>query len=249
MTLSRRVTRFVPLFLFALAVSALGVSHAAAQATLQSDKADYYPGETAVLTGTGFAPGEDVALQVRHNDATPDSGEAHASWSVVADESGSFTSDWVVCGDDCLGSSLLATADGQTSGLHAEVTFTDSPKVGSVVLGAQAGSLCAGTAGSVSFPVTVKRGTGSGSNGNFIATMTATGLPAGVTPVFTPNPIQVVSQADSASGTLTLSTTALTSSGSFSFHVKATTSASDTAGTNATLTIDLEKQETTTPAN
>src|SRR5690242_13372837 len=131
MTLSRRSAGFVRIVSLAFALSlqaAFGVSMAAAQATLQSDQADYYPGDNAILSGTGFAAGEDVAIQVRHNDATPDSGQAHSSWTVTADASGSFTTTWVVCGDDCLGSSLLATADGQTSGLHAEVTFTDSPK-------------------------------------------------------------------------------------------------------------------------
>src|SRR5690349_2334419 len=124
MTQSRRSAGFVGVvsFAFALALQAgFGVSMAAAQAALQVDKADYYPGEAALLSGSGFAAGEEVALQVRHNDATPDSGEAHASWSVTADETGSFTTYWLVCGDDCLGSSLLATADGQASGAHAEV--------------------------------------------------------------------------------------------------------------------------------
>src|SRR6185295_7733214 len=236
-------------FGFALAfLASWGASEAAAQATLQTDKPDYYPGETAVLSGSGFTPGEEIAIQVRHHDATPDSGEAHASWSVNADENGSFTTDWVVCGDDCLGSTLLATADGQTSGLHAEVVFTDSPKVGSVVLGPQVGSLCSGTGGSVTYTFTVKRGSGSGSNGNFTATMLATGLPATVTPVFAPNPITVVSQADSASGTLTLTSTNATPGAVTAFHVRASTSASDTAGTNATLTIN-QGPAITCPAN
>ncbi|HZI89981.1 MAG TPA: HYR domain-containing protein, partial [Candidatus Polarisedimenticolia bacterium] len=238
MTLPRQSAQLARVLFLALLVIACSASHAAAQATLTTDKADYYPGEVAILTGSGFAPGEEVAIQVLHHDATPDSGEAHAAWSVAADESGSFTTDWVVCGDDCLGSSLLATADGQTSGLHAEVAFTDSPKVGAVVVGPQSGSLCSGTAGSVSFAVTVKRGSGSGSSGNFLATMTTSGLPGTVTSVFTPDPIQIVSQADSASGTLTLTTTAATPGGTFAFRVKASTSASDTAGTAATLTIN-----------
>src|SRR2546427_10416308 len=124
---SKRSGRRLPFLCFALLLSLqalVGVSLAAAQATFQADKDDYYPGDIALLTGSGFSPGEEIAVRVGHADATPDSGVAHASWTVTADETGSFVTSWEVCGDDCLGSHLLATADGRSSGLHAEAACT-----------------------------------------------------------------------------------------------------------------------------
>src|SRR5439155_3138784 len=42
---------------------------------------DYHPNSTALITGTGFAAGEAVQLQVLHTDGTPSPG--HAPWFVV----------------------------------------------------------------------------------------------------------------------------------------------------------------------
>jgi hypothetical protein len=96
--------------------------------TLVTDKPDYPPGDTAILTGTGFQPGEIITLQVHHaeSDSIPDTGEDHFQWYVAADSSGNFVTKWHVCEDDCAGATLLATADGNVSGRHAEVLFTDA---------------------------------------------------------------------------------------------------------------------------
>ncbi len=40
--------------------------------TLVSDQADYAPGTTATLTGSGFQPNEVVTMQVLHYDGTSD---------------------------------------------------------------------------------------------------------------------------------------------------------------------------------
>ncbi|WP_348811135.1 YDG domain-containing protein, partial [Flavobacterium maritimum] len=100
-------------------------STAFGQATVTTDQPDYAPGSTCTITGSGFLPGETVTLQVMHADETPNDGEEHFLWDVIADENGNFVTTWHVCEDDCLGSTLKATADGETSGLHAEVIFTD----------------------------------------------------------------------------------------------------------------------------
>jgi Bacterial surface protein, Ig-like domain/HYR domain/FlgD Ig-like domain/PKD domain len=94
---------------------------------LTSDKLDYFPGETATFIGSGFQPGENVEMLVVHADTVSNTGEDHGSWVVAADEQGSFVTTWHVCTDDCAGSTLRATADGVTSGLHAGCMFTDAP--------------------------------------------------------------------------------------------------------------------------
>jgi len=117
---------------------AIGMSHMMAQdssplspptpapSLVGTDKSDYAPGETAVFTGNGFAPGETVILQVLHQDGTSDGGADHQPWRVVADPNGGFQTTWHVCEDDCLGSILRVSADGQTSGLTAAANFSDA---------------------------------------------------------------------------------------------------------------------------
>src|SRR5258706_8034883 len=119
--------------LFILTVlAALFTSAAFPQATLTTNRSDYAPGDTATLTGSGFSPGETVQLKVGHADGTfdNDTSAAHQPWQVTSNESGYFETPWIVPPDqDEAGSFLKATADGQTSGLHAEVLFTDNVTV------------------------------------------------------------------------------------------------------------------------
>ncbi|MBC7687873.1 MAG: hypothetical protein H7211_06805, partial [Aquabacterium sp.] len=121
--MSKKFFTYLSLVFFILMSSALTLQ---GQATLVSDKADYAPGTTAIFTGSGFQPGEQVKLLVLHYDGTSDGGADHQPWMVTADASGNFVTTWHVCEDDCLGSTLRATADGQVSGLHAEAVFTDA---------------------------------------------------------------------------------------------------------------------------
>jgi hypothetical protein len=87
---------------------------------------------------------------------------------VHADYQGAFVTTWqCLRKDDCI--KLDASGDRRRTelGLQAEVLFTDSPKVGSVTVAAQVGTATYGSAGSVTYVVTVNRGSGSGSNGSF----------------------------------------------------------------------------------
>ncbi|MES2863438.1 MAG: HYR domain-containing protein, partial [Bacteroidota bacterium] len=94
--------------------------------TLTSNQSDYYPGEIAIFSGSGFQPNEIVDLVVLHHDETPNTGENHEHWNAFTDEFGNFTTTWIVCTDDCLGSTLRAYAVGLSSNLQAFVEFTDA---------------------------------------------------------------------------------------------------------------------------
>jgi hypothetical protein len=102
--------------------------------SLKSDLPDYGPGEMAQLTGTGFFPNEQVTLQVLHANGTPATGEDHDPWTVTANNLGRFVTTWHVCEDDCINEMLVAFADGNASGQHAEVYFFDSHDCGTGVV-------------------------------------------------------------------------------------------------------------------
>ena len=98
------------------------------QATVTTDKPDYAPLSNAVFTGRGFAPNEEIVLKVKNltqpcNTVSADS--SYLPWTVTADASGNFVTDWTVC--NCPGDSLRLKATGQASGLIAYAFFTDSP--------------------------------------------------------------------------------------------------------------------------
>ena len=103
-----------------------------------TDKADYAPGETAAITGSGFQVGETVQLQVLHTDGTPNTGAGHDPWSVTdggpgdldGQANGNFQTTWFVHPDDSLGSTFLLTAQGNL-GSQASATFTDDVTNGS----------------------------------------------------------------------------------------------------------------------
>src|SRR5207237_3918033 len=128
------------------------------------------------------------------------------------------------------------TATGDVSGLTAQTTFTDSPKVGSIAVGAQSPSTV--TAGnSAAFVVTVGRGT---SNGAFNADLSVTTpLPAGATATFSPNPLVFGSGTNTATATLTITTNVDTpeSLSGTSFTVRASAGGNDRQDLAGTLTV------------
>ena len=92
-----------------------------------TDKQDYYLGETVSIEGWEWTPGETVRLQIVHVDELGDNERPeHQPWEVTADADGNVASVWEIALDgDEAGAALKLTADGQISGAHAEVLFTD----------------------------------------------------------------------------------------------------------------------------
>jgi hypothetical protein len=100
---------------------------AQAQATISTDQLDYPPGSTAIITGTGFQPGEEVELHVHHvgEDSLGTDPQYHQPWTVIADAEGNFTTSWYVPTDgDALGATFNLEAHGNL-GSEAEWIFTD----------------------------------------------------------------------------------------------------------------------------
>jgi hypothetical protein len=189
--------------------------------TIQSDKADYAPGELVTLTGGGWQPGESVHINV--NDTYG------ASWvrnaDVTANANGQITDsfnlpDWFVSDYD-------VTATGTQSGT-ATTTFTDSnpnnvsvasPTNVSVTQGSNAtyGNVSVGFAGSPGLcTVILGIGTPPGTAG-----AGDTGLPAGASPVFG-SPLLTGDKDQTRTSTFAVSTTNSTPTGTYKFHVKVT---------------------------
>ncbi|MDQ6608196.1 MAG: hypothetical protein M3Y85_00020, partial [Bacteroidota bacterium] len=100
--------------------------------TVSTDKLDYPPGATVFITGAGFGSSEKVTLQVVHTDIAPGGTDSqyHQPFVVTTMADGTFTATWRVPTDgDALGASLKLTADGQSSGRHAETFFTDGSEI------------------------------------------------------------------------------------------------------------------------
>lgn len=96
-------------------------------ATVQSDKDDYSPGETVVLSGRGWQPGETVTLRLQEVPAT----HSEHRMTVVADASGNiFNAGYVVEPHD-IGVRFVLTATGSRS--QAQTSFTDGNLASSIV--------------------------------------------------------------------------------------------------------------------
>jgi hypothetical protein len=116
------------------AVVAVGVMAATLLAVVgpwvQTDDWNYVPGETAIITGGGFAAGQPVRLQVVHiqSDGTGEFSEIsafHDPWFADVNESGGFETTWPVP-EDAAGKYMLLRATQESSGLLAEYRFVDA---------------------------------------------------------------------------------------------------------------------------
>lgn len=90
-----------------------------------TDKGDYQPGETAILNGSGFVPGEAVQVQILHASGH-NSGNGHEPFFVTANEAGAFTASWYVDPDDSYRELFKGTAVGLASNVGATAWFWDA---------------------------------------------------------------------------------------------------------------------------
>ncbi|HET9326019.1 MAG TPA: immunoglobulin-like domain-containing protein [Candidatus Eisenbacteria bacterium] len=212
--------------------------------TVSTDKEDYVPGEIVHISGSGWLPGETVMMILFETPENPDV----RMLTAVADSSGSFTNEEFSPVERDMGVTFTLVATGQTSGWTAQTVFTDGPKVGSVSVGSPSTSqLCPGS--TVTYSVTVQRGTGPGSSGNFNAALTVpSGLPAGVTASFSPGSLPFPPGQNTNGSTLTLTSTSATLKGEVSFTVRASNSAMDFAEGAGSLTVDTQAPTASAPA-
>ncbi|MBI2590567.1 MAG: hypothetical protein HYW33_01660 [Candidatus Blackburnbacteria bacterium] len=114
-----------------LAVNSVGAAfaQAAPQPSIYTDKSDYQPGNLVEVSGSGFLPAETVTLKFDEN---PYQHEA-ITLSTTADNNGEIFNHQYQIQDHDLGTKFSLAATGQTSGLVATTTFTDSTRFSSLV--------------------------------------------------------------------------------------------------------------------
>ncbi|MFN6962583.1 MAG: YDG domain-containing protein [Pyrinomonadaceae bacterium] len=90
-------------------------------ATVTTDKLDYAPGQTAVISGTNWQPGEIVEIVLHEDPHT----HTERRLTATADANGAFRANYPVEQHD-LNVTFIVGAKGQSSGRTAQTTFTDA---------------------------------------------------------------------------------------------------------------------------
>src|SRR5262245_16683022 len=124
---------------------------------ISTDQSDYVFGQTALISGSEFAPDEMVQLQVRHTAGTEGSNDdpQNQAWTVQADATGNITATWVVDDPDAIGATYDLTAVGLSSGFTAATQFTDASSIQSATVNG-ATSVAVQGGSSVTINITVK---------------------------------------------------------------------------------------------
>ncbi|HZS52607.1 MAG TPA: YDG domain-containing protein, partial [Bryobacterales bacterium] len=212
-------------------------------ATVMTDKADYQPGDTVLITGSGWTPGETVTLNIVES---PDDGDGPHVLTPTADPAGNISAQFPIEAND-IGIAFTLTATGGTSGLTAQTTFTDTTHLKAIkVLGAQTpnpvvagNSATYGTTASNSIEVDFN------GNGSCPVTLSATGLPTGATAAFAPGSLTGTGTS-SLFSLLTINTTTALSGGTYSFTVRADATGGDCPSESATASASLVVSTATT---
>ena len=95
-------------------------------ATVRSDKADYHPGQTVTITGSGWVPGESVSLTLVESPLL----DVHTLTPVIADGAGNIISTEFIPDINDLDIRFYLTAVGRQS--QAQTSFTDASFTASV---------------------------------------------------------------------------------------------------------------------
>ena len=221
-------------------------------ATVKTNKDDYAPGEPVVITGSGFQPGETVAIKISEDADT----HYDFNYQAVADQFGRFTnSEFAPIEDDTfhhIGMRFYLVASGAAS--QALTTFTDAPKVTSVHMGAQSPDpVTQGDPATYGVSVTTTTNSNAITDVTFSVIAGASAVPAGVSVAPGPIALGAPSQASEAkcvagrgvpSGTkcydsfnVSIATTAATPPGTYSLKLKLQAQGNDSADGSFTLVV------------
>src|SRR5262245_56420534 len=102
-------------------LGAVSVSVAHAAATVTTNKTEYVPGETVVVTGVRYLAGATVLITLLESPPI----DTHGPYTSVATGTGTFVNTSFVPNAADVGVTFTLTATGQSSGRSAQTTFAD----------------------------------------------------------------------------------------------------------------------------
>ncbi len=188
-------------------------------AAIHTDKADYAPGETVTITGTGFKPGEAVSITLLEDPEF----DTHPALSATADGTGHWVNTQFSPDAHDVDIRFIVTASGG-QGSVAQTTFTDAKPNKVFDVGPQVPSpVSAGNAATYSVQVSFN-----GNSASCDAVLSVSALPAGASASFAPVPASNPPNTITSTGlpvatTLTVGTTAGTTPADAStFRITAT---------------------------
>ena len=100
---------------------ATAVLFAGSSAVVTTEKTEYFPGETVLITGASWQPGESVELIIRGDNGTPD-----RLLNAVADETGNLRTSEFAFPASGVDVTYVLTAMAQSSGYAAQTTFANT---------------------------------------------------------------------------------------------------------------------------
>src|SRR4029077_13391156 len=188
-------------------------------ARIWTDRDDYNPGDSVILSGSGWKANEEVYLYAVDNETQ--------QWTYGSTETdgadGSFIDNpYFIVEQRMLGATFTVTAVGAQSNMQADLEFTDSFP-GSITLSPTSATVSPGN--TANYTVTAHQ-SGNTNQCTITLSFAYTGTPpVGTTPSFTPNPL-IMTNAD-VSSALTIKTTntgppvGRTQAGTYNFTVTA----------------------------
>ena len=181
-------------------------------AAITTDKMDYAPGEIATISGRGFGPGEVVRVKIHEDPHTPQ----ERGFDVTADADGNFSGEYLVMDYD-LDMKFIVGARGLTSGRTAQTTFTDAnPQLITIAAPTSVTVIQGGTANYGNQTLQV----GGNTNPCTVTFAVTPALPVGATPVWGTNPVTTTGA--NVVTTFSVTTTAATPTGTYTFQVTGT---------------------------
>jgi VCBS repeat-containing protein len=213
----------------------------AAGATVKTDKADYPPGTTVVITGSGWQAGETVNLTL-HMDPLRD---ADTQLTATADGNGSFTNTQFAPGDYDVGVRFVLTAVGEASGRRAQTTFTDGTVSAATIVLKGGPPGCAGAAPSPVNVGTTICATGSvtvqgGGTGDYVVKWIASASATGT-------PVHELAVANATNGSTYVDTFAPNTSGTWTIVICKTANVGACAGGNVVQSLQFTVGGNTPP--
>src|SRR6266851_1566908 len=207
-------------------------------ATVKTDKADYAPGTTVTITGSGWKPGETVTLTLVESPPI----DTHGPYYATADANGNILNTDFVTNAYDVDIRFYLTALGQTSGFQARTAFSDASTL-SIKSGSTGFQITAPTGATdgtmnVSQAFTVQSIIHSSPGVSWTGVTVTLSVPSGWTKTANPAAFSLAANSDSSPITWTVTPPAAPSGGNLTVNVSGTPSSGGCSGSGSNTCAD-----------